>query len=435
MSEHDNRSGCPFAFAAAKPSRRGLLTGLAAFGGLTIDGSLSADAAVRPHRPIDAAASGRHRLRFHGRHQAGVVTPQQAHGMVVAFDVLATSRDELQEMFKRLTERIRFLMHGGTPEAIDPKFPPPDSGIVGPVIQPDDLSITASVGASLFDGRFGLAARKPRQLVAMAGFPNDSLQEELCHGDLMLQICASGADTVIHALRDIIKTTPDQLAVRWMQDGFLPVEPLSFGHAPAQPTPRNLLGFKDGTANLRSTDPELMDRHVWVKPGSDEPRWAAGGTYQVVRIIRQFVERWDRTPLQEQEGIIGRDKATGAPLGRSREHDDPAYASDPKGLRIPLDAHIRLANPRTTETASSLLLRRGYNYSRSVTASGQLDMGLLFVCFQADLESGFLAVQRRLNGEPLEEYINPVGGGYFFVLPGVATDAGYLADGLLTPQT
>jgi deferrochelatase/peroxidase EfeB len=132
-----------------------------------------------------------------------------------------------------------------------------------------------------------------------------------------------------------------------------------------------------------------------------------------------FVERWDRTALAEQQTIIGRDKASGAPLSMSDEHDTPDYQSDPTGARIPLIAHIRLANPRTPQTEPNRILRRGYNYSRGLSNAGQLDMGLLFVCFQADLGAGFLTVQRRLNGEPLEEYVKPFGGGYFFVLPGV----------------
>ncbi len=144
-----------------------------------------------------------------------------------------------------------------------------------------------------------------------------------------------------------------------------------------------------------------------------EPAWTIGGSYQAVRLIQFRVEFWDRTPLKEQQTIFGRDKQTGAPLGMQHEHDVPDYASDPEGKVIALDSHIRLANPRTPESESSLMLRRGYSYSLGVTNSGQLDMGLLFVCYQHDLEKGFLTVQKRLNGEALEEYVKPIGGGYF----------------------
>ena len=174
-----------------------------------------------------------------------------------------------------------------------------------------------------------------------------------------------------------------------------------------------------------------MDAVLWVTPDQQEPAWTVGGSYQAVRIIQFRVEFWDRTPLGEQQAIFGREKLSGAPLGMKHEHDEPDYRQDPEGKVIPLDAHIRLANPRTPETQSSLMLRRGYSYSAGVTASGQLDMGLLFVCYQHDLEKGFLTVQNRLNGEALEEYIKPVRGGYFFVLPGVANKQQYLAQSLL----
>ena len=174
-----------------------------------------------------------------------------------------------------------------------------------------------------------------------------------------------------------------------------------------------------------------MDELVWVGPGDDEPAWAVGGSYAVVRIIRMFVERWDRTALSEQEGIIGRTKRTGAPMGHGREEDVPDYAADPEGTTIPLAAHIRLANPRTAATERNRILRRGYSFSRGFDPAGLLDQGLLFVAYQRDLEAGFVTVQKRLDGEPLEEYIRPVGGGYFYSLPGVSGETDYLGRTLL----
>ena len=312
-------------------------------------------------------------------------------------------------------------------ETADPAFPPPDSGLLGPVVQPSRMTATLALGASLFDGRFGLAPVKPAQLQTMTAFPNDRLDAEWCHGDLLVQFCSESQEANLHALRDILKHTPSLLMVRWKQDGFLPQSAATPGAA----TPRNMLGFMDGSGNPSTADTALIDDLLWVKPGTAEPAWAVGGTYQVVRIIRNLVEQWDRTALIEQEYVIGRNKVTGAPLGGRHEHDIPDYAADPKGKAIPLSAHIRLANPRTAETQANLILRRGYNYSRGANKAGQLDMGLLFNCFQADLEKGFITVQKRLNGEPLEEYIKPTGGGYFFVLPGVADHTRYLGQGLL----
>lgn len=416
----------------SEPSRRRLLKGMGALGGALAfaGGCPVAHAAKVQSAPGTLSPDSRmEKQPFFGEHQAGILTPQQAAMMLVAFDVLATDKAELERLFRVLTQRIAFLTSGGpAPETPNPRLPPMDSGILGPYIAPDNLTVTVSVGASLFDDRFGLRQQMPGKLQKMARFPNDSLDAALCHGDLLLQICANTQDTVIHALRDLIKHTPDLLSVRWKREGFISDHA---ARSKGQQTPVNLLGFKDGTANPDSSNHALMNEVVWVTKEQQEPAWALGGSYQAVRIIQFRVEFWDRTPLKEQQTIFGRDKHTGAPLGMQHEHDVPDYSQDPDGEVIALDSHIRLANPRTPQTQSSLMMRRGYSYSLGVTNAGQLDMGLLFVCYQHDLEKGFLTVQKRLNGEALEEYVRPIGGGYFFVLPGVTQASGYLAQPLL----
>lgn len=368
---------------------------------------------------------------FHGQHQNGIVTPRPAAGMLVSFDVLATDRADLERLFRTLNERIAFLTKGGPVTQVDPKLPPTDSGILGPVVTPDNLTVTVSVGESLFDERYGLSSVKPKHLSRMQGFPNDALEPAFCHGDLSLQFCANTADTNIHALRDIVKNLPDLLLVRWKQEGTVPPQAPTKPGVPPQ-SARNFLGFRDGSANPDSNDNTLMNSIVWVQPGSDEPKWAVDGSYQAVRIIRNFVERWDRTPLQEQQSIFGRNKASGAPMDGHHETDVPDYSKDSEGKVTKLDAHIRLANPRTAETSKNLILRRPFNYSNGVNKNGQLDMGLLFICYQSNLENGFIAVQTRLNGEPLEEYLKPIGGGYFFTLPGVRDDKDFIGRSLLS---
>lgn len=422
------------------PERRRVLFGLGAAGAALAGGGLGCPmlAQANEGKVTEAPKSERteDRHAYEGVHQAGIVTPRPAAGMVVAFDVLANDRADLERLFRTLDKRIRFLTQGGPVENLDPKLPPPDSGILGPVVSPDNLTVTVSVGASLFDDRYGLEAVKPRRLSRMVGFPNDALEEDRCHGDLSLQFCSNTPDTNIHALRDIIKALPDLLFVRWKQEGSVPPQ------APTKPgelaqNARNFLGFRDGSANPDSTDTQAMDRLVWVQPGSDEPAWAAHGSYQAVRVIRNFVERWDRTPLQEQESIFGRRKASGAPMQGGDEFTLPDYSNDPQGKLTRLDAHIRLANPRTPGSEANLILRRPFNYSNGVNKNGQLDMGLLFICYQADLEQGFITVQRRLNGEPLEEYLKPTGGGYFFTLPGVRDAEDFIGRALLlaTPHS
>ncbi|WP_024890507.1 iron uptake transporter deferrochelatase/peroxidase subunit [Luteimonas huabeiensis] len=414
------RGGCPI-------SRRQLLRGGVALGAAATLAGLGGcargdgDSATRT-----AADDGtRQRQPFHGPHQAGIVTPTQAAALVAAFDVLGRDRERLRELLRRLTGRIAFLTQGGPVPALDPRLPPADSGLLGPQVFPDNLTVTVGVGASLFDDRFGLAALKPRHLVEMPAFPNDALDAARCDGDLLLQICSNTAETNLHALRDIVRHLSGFVGLRWTQGGFLPPHTVQ---KLGRDSIINLMGFKDGTANPDAADAGLMARLVWVQPGQGEPAWATGGSYQVVRIIRNFVEFWDRTPLREQERIIGRHKDSGAPLGMRREHDAPDYAADPDGAITPLDAHIRLANPRTPGTRR--ILRRAFNYANGATRSGQLDMGLLFVCYQSDLAQGFVAAQTRLNGEPLEEYVKPVGGGYWFALPGVPEADGYLGQGL-----
>lgn len=381
--------------------------------------------------PVANAASADDRVPFHGRHQAGVTTPRPANGMIASFDAIAETPDELESLFKILTERAAFLTGGGTPPELDPRLPPADSGIVGPVVRPDGLTVTLSLGASLFEDRPWLQPLKPLRLTRMTRFPNDALDASICHGDLTLQICANTQDTTIHALRDIIKNTSRHLVLRWKQEGNVPV--IVPGPDGVAESARNFLGFRDGSANPDAADEALMGKLVWVGPERGEPEWALGGAYQLVRVIRNFVERWDRTPLQEQELIMGRKKTNGAPLDRpgASEFVTPDYTADPEGEATPLDAHIRLANPRTPESDENIILRRPFNYSNGVTKSGQLDQGLLFICYQGDLEKGFITVQRRLDGEPLEEYIKPVGGGYFYTLPGVRDASDYLGSTLI----
>lgn len=423
--------------APLSAQRRRVLLGLGAAGAALAGSSLSGNVLAASQAQVTEAPHSEktqdHNL-FHGRHQTGIVTPRPAAGMLVSFDVLAADREDLERLFRTLNERIAFLMTGGVVPQVDPKLPPVDSGILGPVVTPDNLTITVSVGESLFDERFGLASVKPKRLIRMIGFPNDALEPDRCHGDLSIQFCSNTPDSNIHALRDIVKNLPDLLLVRWKQEGTVPTQaPVKPGQ-PAE-SARNFLGFRDGSANPDSNDQKAMDYLVWVQPGSDEPAWAASGSYQAVRIIRNFVERWDRTPLQEQQAIFGRVKTTGAPMDGKQETDVPNYVADAHGKQTRLDSHIRMANPRTADTERNRILRRPFNYSNGVSKNGQLDMGLLFICYQSDLEKGFITVQTRLNGEPLEEYLKPVGGGYFFTLPGVVSDQDYLGRSLLAAST
>ena len=412
---------------SASVSRRAFLAGA---GGVAVGaGAFGAGFGVGASGGDGSAPAGGF-VAFRGPHQAGItVHPAPARGLMAAFTVLVRDRAHLAETFRELSDEVEGLMQGHPIEARDPAFPPTDSGILGPTPAPDDLSVVVSVGASLFDGRYGLADRRPHELMQMPFLANDRLDPDRSHGDLLLTVQSEHPDTALFALRQLMRRTRRTLTLKWVVDGF---NRRSNEGERASGSPRNLLGFVDGTANLQTTR-DLLDRHVWTRPANGEPAWTAGGSYHAVRVIRMLVEFWDRTPLREQEAIFGRRKSDGAPLDGIHETDVPDYASDPTGDRTPLDAHIRLANPRTPATDGDLILRRGFSYTRGYDGAGQLDQGLAFVSYQRSLET-FLTVQARLTGEPLEEYIRPEGGGFFFALPGVEPGDGYLGEGLVGPK-
>lgn len=366
-------------------------------------------------------------LPFRGPHQTGITSGGGSASLAASFTCLAEDRDELRETFRALSETAEQLMAGTPPETRDPAFPPTDSGLVGAEPPPSDLTVVVSVGDSLFDDRYGLADRKPRELHKMPFFANDRLDPDQSHGDLLLTVSSHRAESTLFAFRQLMRATRSTLVLHWMVEGFN--QRLDPGER--RVTERNLLGFKDGTANLDAREAPLMDDHVWVGADDDEPAWAVGGSYHVARTIRMFVEFWDRTPLAEQEALMGRVKESGAPLGGTDEFDEIDFAADPEGDTIPLDSHIRLANPRTAATDENLILRRGFSFSRGFDGSGRLDQGLFFVSYQRSLDKGFVTVQERLDGEPLEEYIKPVGGGFFFALPGIEDEGTYLGESLL----
>jgi deferrochelatase/peroxidase EfeB len=384
--------------------------------------SLTPSALARRAEQSSLAAT----IPFDAIHQAGILTPAPAQATFAALDAIAPDRQTLSEALQQLSTRARQLTQGGAYPRLEVDDPPADSGVLGPINAPDALTVTIALGGSLFDGRYGLASQRPRGLTEMPNFPNDDLDPARSHGDVLLQICAGQRDTVVHTLRELVRSVRGSLQQRWALDGFSSARR---GPSPHN-SPRNLFAFRDGTGNPDVSDAALMNRLIWVQAGAGEPAWAAGGTYQVVRAIRMHVEFWDRVGLAEQEEMIGRYRDTGAPLGGTEEFQDPRYDLDPHGKRIPLTAHIRVANPRTEQTADQRILRRGFNYHRGFDAAGQLDQGLMFVAFNQDIDRQFATIQRRLAEEPMVDYINPVGGGYFFAPPGSRGPTDWVGSGL-----
>jgi deferrochelatase/peroxidase EfeB len=403
--------------------------GLGALGGATAAEAANADPAAPTAQSTEEHSEQAQlatAIAFDAVHQAGILTPAPAQATFVALDAIVPERLALQDALQALSARARALTAGGPVPLLEVDDPPADSGVLGPINAPDALTVTIAFGASLFDERYGLAERRPRRLTAMPNFPNDALDDTRSHGDVLLQICATHRDTVVHTLRELLRSVRGALQERWAIDGFSGARR---GPTPHN-SPRNLFAFRDGTANPDVSDGALMNRLIWVQGGAGEPAWATGGTYQVLRTIRMHVEFWDRVGLTEQQNMIGRVRDTGAPLGGTEEFQDPRYDLDPQGKRIPLEAHIRLANPRTPQTADQRILRRGFNYHRGFDLAGQLDQGLVFVAFNQDIQRQFATIQARLAEEPMIDYITPVGGGYFFAPPGARGPADWVGSGL-----
>jgi deferrochelatase/peroxidase EfeB len=357
--------------------------------------------------PTNTVVTVAGRKQPRGLHQLGIHEPPPAEVVLAALDVAVPSLDQVGELLQRLTHRIQVLR---------------SSSGTG-----DMLTITAAAGATLFSRRLGLAELRPRRLTEMPPFPNDALDQNWCHGDLLLQVCAGRPGAARAAMGRLLDEAVTLGRSRWSLGGFRPENQVT---PTGTAITRNLFGFREGIGNPNPADPALMDQLVWVQPGGNEPSWTAGGTYQVVRLIRMATELWDAEPVERQEDVFGRHKQSGAPLAGKREDQAPNFAVDPDGRITPLDAHIRRANPRTPETEANRILRRSYSYRRGRDGAGRPDEGLLFVCFQQDLERGFATIQRRLRGEALEKYVLPFGGGYFFVLP-AAPPGGYLGQQLL----
>jgi deferrochelatase/peroxidase EfeB len=347
---------------------------------------------------------------FHGRHQAGIATPAQDRLHFAAFDVEDGLRaDDLRGLLRAWSgaaERMAAgrLVGDANHEAL---APPQDTGeALG--LAPARLTVTFGLGPSLFDERFGLVGLRPAPLRQLPALPGDELDRERSGGDLCVQACADDPQVAFYAVRNLARIGRGAVTVRWSQLGFGRTSSTSR----AQATPRNLLGFKDGTANLKAEDVQALARHVWVAGDrAGEPSWLRNGTYLVARRIRMLIEVWDRTSLGDQEQTIGRRKASGAPLG---ERDEFATL---KVDRLPADSHVRLAAPSSNGGAA--LLRRGYSFTDGLDDRlGQLDAGLFFLSFQRDPDA-FVRVQRQLgSNDALNEYIKHVGSGVWAIPPG-----------------
>lgn len=407
--------------APARPglSRRGLL-GLAGAGVVGAGLGFGLDRILTPE--ASAASGAAASYPFFGEHQSGIVTAAQDRLHFAAFDVSDISRGELAELLADWTyaadRMCAGLGAGAFGPAGGPYDSPPDDTGEALDLPPSGLTITFGFGPSLFDGRFGLADRRPEALIDLPHFPGDALVDTLVGGDLCIQACSDDPQVAVHAIRNLSRIAFGRASIRWSQLGF----GRTSSTTRAQATPRNLFGFKDGTANLRAEDAHTAEA-VWVQPG-DGAAWMTGGSYLVARKIRMTIETWDRASLREQERIVGRTKGEGAPLSGGTEFTQPDFALTGRADAPLVDeaAHVRLAHPDTNRGAT--MLRRGYNFVDGNDDLGRLNAGLFFICFQRDPREQFVPIQLRLaKNDAMNEYVRHVGSGIFAVPPGAGTGA------------
>jgi deferrochelatase/peroxidase EfeB len=354
---------------------------------------------------------------FYGERQSGITTAQQERLMFAALDITSTSADDVQRLLGRWAAMAARFTAGkpvsdssGSPDA-----PPLDTGEAED-LGPYSLTVTVGFGASMFDGRFGLAGKLPAALQPLGQVAGDTtMQSALTGGDLCIQACADDPQVVFHAVRNMVRAARGTAVLRWSQLGFGRASATGAG----QSTPRNLMGFKDGTNNIHADDTAAVGEYVWVDDG--DQAWMRGGSYLVARKIRMEIESWDTDDLEDQQKIFGRLKGTGAPLTGGSEFTPLDFgAKDAAGAEV-IDqfSHVRLASPEMNNGVR--LLRRGYNYTDGQDPeTGKLAAGLFFIAFQKDPHAQFKVLQNRLGARDLlNEYIAHIGGGVWAVPPGV----------------
>ncbi|GAA1522597.1 iron uptake transporter deferrochelatase/peroxidase subunit [Nocardioides humi] len=362
---------------------------------------------------------------FRGERQAGIVTPAQDRLHFVALDVTTDDRDRLVALLEAWTEAAERMTRGtsaGPVGAVDgPGNAPPDDTGEALDLPPSGLTVTFGFGPSLFadaDGndRFGIAERRPAALERLPRFSADVLDPARSDGDICIQACADDPQVAVHAIRNLVRIGFGTTAVRWSQLGFGRTSTTSR----SQSTPRNLFGFKDGTANIKAEEAAALDQHVWVG-ADDDPNaaWLAGGSYLVTRRINMTIEVWDRQSLDAQEQFVGRTKGTGAPLSGGEEFSVPDFdIRGSAGPLIPVDAHVRVVHPRAHDNVR--MLRRGYNFVDGSNDVGGLDAGLFFIAYVRDPRTHFIPLQRAMSKtDALMEYLRFTGQALFAVPPGV----------------
>jgi deferrochelatase/peroxidase EfeB len=408
MADHDAETGDP----RSPVSRRGLITGIAggfAAGAVAGAGSAAAFAGARTPAAAQDESEVVDLTRSHpfygSGHQSGIETEQQRYSVYMTFDLTTPLPSDLQVLLARWSGAIAQMMRGLPIGSVEPTGTGAVALDTGEAyeLSPASLTVTLGLGPGVFDERYGLAAKKPKHLAALPDLPSDQLLKAGTGGDLSLQACADDPQVAYHAIRDLTRMARGVATTRWTVFGF--------GRASAgkgQTTPRNLMGFKDGTRNIK--EPADFSKFVWV---GDDQAWTRGGSYQIARKIQMNIETWDADPIGDQQDVFGRTKAVGAPLTGKREFDTPDFTEKADGATvIPQTSHVSLAAHENNGGVK--ILRRGYNYTDGLNQYGLLDAGLLFIAYVNDPQH-FITLQTKLGGvDRLNEYIQHIGSGIFF---------------------
>jgi deferrochelatase/peroxidase EfeB len=384
-------------------------------------GAVSIPEAQAASRRSAGRAAEADTVPFYGRHQAGISTPAQEHLQFGAFDLVTDSVDDLRGLLRTWSRAAARIASGQPvgPHQTEDRTPVDTGEAVG--LSPARVTVTFGFGPGVFGRRFGLGRLRPDPLVKLPHFSHDALEQRISGGDLAIQVCADDPQVAFHALHDLIRLAHGSARPRWLLAGFGRT-----GNSRA-PTPRNLMGFKDGTANIVADDAAALKKFVWAS-GHESPGWMHGGTYMIVRRIKIGLGDWDARSLHDQEATLGRHKLSGAPLGGRHEHDPINLGAQHHGsLVIPFDAHVRLASQGYNN--GQRILRRGYSYVDGVEGHSAA-AGQLFICYQRDPRKQFIPIQRRLSRDALNHFTTHVGSAIFACPPGPQT-GGYVGEGLL----
>ena len=394
-------------FFEKKMDRREFLK-KAGIGGAGLALGLSGASAFFANKEQDSKniADGQEEISFYGKHQSGITTPMQKNIYFVVLDLHTKDKEEIIQLFKDWTDYSEKLVNGDLvkKDGSNALLPPSDTGeTVG--LNPYRLTLTFGVSAS-FLTKLGLEKKRPKLFRDLPAFPKEQLREQYTGGDIVIQACADDEQVAFHAVRNLIRKGRNKVTMKWSQSGFAAI-------GDRMETPRNLFGFKDGTANV--TTEKDFDKVVWA----DSQDWMKNGSYMAVRRIIMHLETWDRTNLQEQENTFGRYKESGAPFGKQNEFDEVDLSL------LPVDSHVRLA-----KEVDLPILRRSYSYSDGIDPkTGQFDAGLLFIAFQKDPDR-FVKIQTNLGADDkMNEYVTHIGSGLFACFGGVK-EGGYIGQDL-----